>query len=56
MLDATVRTQLKTYLDATLDPASNQAVPAQAWIADSASGVFTGSNAIQTAACTIGLA
>ena len=29
-------TQLKTYLDATLDPVSNQAVPAQAWIADSA--------------------
>lgn len=43
-------TQLKTYLDATVDPASNQAVPSQAWIADSASGVFTGSNAIQTAA------
>lgn len=42
--------KLKTYQDATVDPDSKQAVPIQAWIADSASSVFTGSNAIQTAA------
>ncbi len=41
---------LRTYTDATKDPASGQTVPAVAWIADSASSVFSGSNAIQSAA------
>lgn len=43
-------TKLKEYLDATVDPDSKATVPSAAWIADNASGVFSGSNAIQTAA------
>jgi len=40
---------LLNYKDATLDPASGQAVPDRAWMADTAKSVFTGSNGIQSA-------
>lgn len=43
-------TKLQAYQDATVDPDSKQTVPDQAWIADSASSAFSGTNAIQTAA------
>lgn len=43
-------TKLQSYKDATVDPDSKETVPSQAWIADSASGAFSGANAIQSAA------
>ncbi|OVZ64761.1 hypothetical protein CDO44_00690 [Pigmentiphaga sp. NML080357] len=43
-------TELRTYLDATVDPASGSSLPAAVYAADTAASVFTGTNDIQSAA------
>ncbi|MDX3905948.1 MAG: HmuY family protein [Pigmentiphaga sp.] len=43
-------TELQTYQDATVDPASGSPLPAAVYTADSAASVFTGTNDIQSAA------
>ncbi|VCU68878.1 hypothetical protein PIGHUM_00937 [Pigmentiphaga humi] len=43
-------TELQTYKDATVDPASGSALPAAVYTADAASGAFSGTNDIQSAA------
>ncbi|MEC5398546.1 HmuY family protein [Uliginosibacterium sp. H1] len=47
--------QLQTWLNATIDPV-NGAVPAQAWIKDSASSVFSSNNTIGSSVFEYGLA
>lgn len=48
-------TELSTWQNATTDPASGT-IPAAVYLADAASGVFAGSNSIQSAAFEYGLA
>lgn len=47
-------TALRAWRNATTDPAGG-ALPPQAWLKDAASGVFTGANAIQSAAFEYGV-